>query len=117
MIYAINTEALVATVRNIVDRAEALLAMQGDNATPNQVAELFALGREIEDFSFELAHAATAMQILSPVAGRLWKRADACAEVYGTPAPTEGDFELTTSVGLQHFGLGDADWLDEGIPF
>ena len=114
---AMNTEVLIATTRNIVDRAEKLLEMQGDKANPTVSDELFELGREIEDFSWELAHADTALQILHYLARRLDKRATAYAEVYGTPYPSDGDFAITTSVGLKHFGLGGNDVTDEDIPF
>jgi hypothetical protein len=116
---AIDTEALIARVCNIVDHAESLLAMQGEHANPSVSAELFELGREIEDFSWELAHADTALRMLRAVTEVLHKRAAAYAEVYGAPHPGDGDFEMTTSVGLKHFGerFGSADYCDEEVPF
>lgn len=100
----IDTDVLIATVNSLADRAEHLLSMRGENANPSVVGQLFELGREIEEFSFDLAHAGSALGILSRIAEMLRTRAQAYAEVYDTPQPEDDDFAVTTNVGLSRFG-------------
>jgi hypothetical protein len=115
----INTDALITTIHNLADRADELLAKQGEAAYPGVAEELFQLGCQIEELSNELAHAETALRILFDITRRLNYRAIAFAEVFGTAMPTEDDFCFTTSVGLHAFGerFGGADQIDEGVPF
>ena len=116
---AIHTEALIANVHNLADRADELLAMQGDAAYPGLVSELSTLGRDIHEQSFELAHAVTALHILETLSHRLARRAWACAEVCGTTLPDEDIFGVTTRVGARLFGERFVNSVisDEDVPF
>lgn len=122
---AINVEALIAEVNNLVDRGDELLAQQGNTIEPWVAQELYALGKEVEDLSFALAHAVPALTILHELCGKLGRRAAAIAEVTGAEPPTADDFAIISSVGCHVFGprfgpKTDIDGLglsDYDVPF
>ena len=118
----VNVDALKATLEGFIERADALLATQGNDAKPENAEQLFALGREIGELDYALAHAESAKRVLQGWQRQLCQKAHAYAIVFGTQTPDDGlnDFSTCSFSTLPpdwRENIEDGNVDEDGIPF
>ena len=123
----VDIRQLKTAIHNLLSEGEELVAKKETVTNPKATAEaLFDLGFRVNHLTRDLADAATAIDVLTDLEGRLSATASAYSRIFGTSHPDEQDFSWSDKVPTYSL-LGGAEYpslgyqhpklADENIPF
>lgn len=103
----IEIAALKDYMKELGQRANKLLALQGVEVKPEVHEQLYALGDEIAELTSVLAYAVTAQEMAAELSETLCRKAMAYEEVFNLERPAKTHhFGVTTAVGRIYFSAG-----------
>lgn len=94
-----DSKAITQELLPLLQRANDALAKAGPGASADDHDPMLALLHDMEEFSFRLAAAAKALQLLRQAYGMVVERAHASEVIFGIERDVLNSVEFTTEVG------------------